>query len=72
MPLPDLEWSLGFEFVARKTYTDQLDGISSYRVGTHETANIFDKDWYYYSGFTVGYTFYGVPFMGCHTQRGNN
>jgi hypothetical protein len=54
------QWNLGFECVARKTYTDQLDGISSYAIGTHETANIFDKDWYYYTGFTVSYTFYSV------------
>jgi hypothetical protein len=52
--------NLGFEFVARKTYTDRLDGVSSSHVGPHETANLFDKDWYYYTGITLSYTFYGV------------
>ena len=54
------QWNLGFEFVARKTYTDRIDGISSLSLGTHETGNLFDKDWYYYTGFIVSYTFYGV------------
>jgi hypothetical protein len=54
------QMNLGFEFVARKTYTDQIDGISSSFLGKHETANIFDKDWYYYIGATLSYTFYGV------------
>jgi hypothetical protein len=54
------QMNLGVEFVARKTYTDRLDGISSDFVGKHETGNIFDKDWYYYTGATLSYTFYGV------------
>jgi hypothetical protein len=52
--------NLGAEFVARKTTTDQLDGISSQYLGIHETSNIFDKDWYYHTGFSLSYTFYKV------------
>jgi hypothetical protein len=54
------QMNLGFEFVARKTFTDRIDGVSSFFLGKHETANIFDKDWYYYTGFTLSYTFYGI------------
>jgi hypothetical protein len=52
--------NLGGEFAARKTSSDQIDGISSQYIGTHETSNIFDKDWYYYAGFSLSYTFYKV------------
>jgi hypothetical protein len=52
--------NLGAEFVARKTATDQIDGISSQYLGAQETSNIFDKDWYYYAGFSLSYTFYKV------------
>jgi hypothetical protein len=55
--------NLGAEFVARKTATDQIDGLSSQYLGAQETANIFDKDWYYYGGFSLSYTFYKVV---CH------
>jgi hypothetical protein len=54
------QMNLGFEFVARKTFTDRIDGIGSLHLGQKETANIFDKDWYYYTGFTLSYTFYSV------------
>ena len=52
--------NLGAEFVARKTSSDQIDGVSSQYLGSHETSNIFDKDWYYYTGFSLSYTFYKV------------
>jgi hypothetical protein len=52
--------NLGAEFVARKTATDQIDGVSSVYLGKHETSNIFDNDWYYYAAFSLSYTFYKV------------
>jgi Domain of unknown function (DUF6089) len=52
--------NLGAEFVARKTTSDQLDGVSSQYIGNHETSNLFDKDWYYYTGLSLSYTFYKV------------
>lgn len=52
--------NLGAEFVARKTTTDQLDGVSSQYIGNHETGNLFDKDWYYHTAFSLSYTFYKV------------
>jgi hypothetical protein len=55
--------NLGAEFVARKTTTDLIDGVNSQYLGTQETSNIFDNDWYYYGGFSLSYTFYKVI---CH------
>jgi hypothetical protein len=52
--------NLGMEFVARKTFTDRIDGINSYFLGSHQTANRFDNDWYYFAGFTISYTAYSV------------
>ncbi|MBX9852834.1 MAG: hypothetical protein K2X86_13905 [Cytophagaceae bacterium] len=52
--------NLGLELVARKTFTDYLDGIKSYNIGTHQTANRYDTDWYYYVGFSISWTAYSV------------
>src|SRR6185312_10951262 len=52
--------NLGAEIIARKTFTDNLDGVGSYTISGHETANLFDNDWYYYTGFNISYTFYDV------------
>jgi len=54
------QFNLGAELIARKTFTDNLDGISSDIINNHETANFFDKDWYYYTGINISYTFYDV------------
>ena len=53
-------WNLGTEFVARKTFTDYLDGISTGNVSGKSTGNILDDDWYYYTGVTLSYTIYGI------------
>ena len=50
-------WNLGAEIGARKTFTDQLDHL-----GDQDPllVNPHDKDWYYYNGISVSYTFYKV------------
>jgi hypothetical protein len=52
--------NLGLELVARKTFTDKVDGLDSAMVGVHQTANVNDKDWYYYAGFSISWTSYSV------------
>ena len=51
----DRRWSLGFEFGARKTFFDYIDEVSA------PEANPNDNDWYYFTGFTLSYTFYTIP-----------
>lgn len=53
--------NLGVEFVARKTFTDYLDGLAS-RIDFNgrQIGDKYSKDWYYFMGFTLSYTFYGV------------
>ncbi len=53
-------WNLGTEFVARKTFTDYIDGISNAYIGKKSTGNPLDNDWYYYTGLTLSYTIYKV------------
>ncbi|HSZ24302.1 MAG TPA: DUF6089 family protein [Cytophagaceae bacterium] len=53
-------WNLNTEFIARKTFTDYLDGISNGQIGTKSTGNPLDTDWYFYTGISVSYTIYGV------------
>lgn len=50
-------WNLGAEIGARKTFTDQLDHL-----GDQDPllVNPHDKDWYYYNGISVSYTFYKI------------
>jgi hypothetical protein len=52
--------NLGFELVARKTFTDKLDGVDSYYIGVHQTANPNTNDWYYVTAITLSYTVYSV------------
>ncbi|RIJ37303.1 type IX secretion system protein PorG [Pontibacter oryzae] len=49
-------WNLGLEFGARKLFTDQLDYLSEDRES--HLANPHDKDWYFYNGISISYTFY--------------
>ncbi len=49
-------WNLGLEFGARKLITDQLDYLSDQ--DPDHLANPYDKDWYFYNGVSVSYTFY--------------
>lgn len=54
----DRNWNLGTEFVARKTFTDYLDGVSNGDIGAKSTGNPLDNDWYFYTGITLSYTIY--------------
>lgn len=49
-------WNLGLEFGARKMFTDKLDYLSE--DDPAHLANPNDKDWYYYNGVSISYTFY--------------
>jgi hypothetical protein len=51
-------WNLGTEFIARKTFTDYLDGLSNADIATRSTGNPLDNDWYFYTGINLSYTFY--------------
>ena len=53
-------WNLGTEFVARKTFTDYIDGISNGEIGTRSTGNPLDTDWYFYTGVSLSYTIFKV------------
>lgn len=53
--------NLGLEFIARKTFTDNLDGLSDrLSFSGKQVADKYSDDWYYFTGFTLSYTFYGV------------
>lgn len=53
--------NLGIEFIARKTFTDLLEGISSYKLSNGlETGDPYSNDWFYFTGITFSYTFYSV------------
>jgi hypothetical protein len=51
-------WNLGLEFGARKLFTDNFDFMSEDSDVPAQLANPFDKDWYYYNGISLSYTFY--------------
>jgi hypothetical protein len=53
-------WNLGTEFIARKTFSDYLDGMSKGELGHRATANPGDTDWYFYTGISISYTIYKV------------
>ncbi|MDB4835299.1 DUF6089 family protein [Cyclobacteriaceae bacterium] len=46
--------NLGFEFGARKTFTDKLDGITN-SIDPNSSSN---QDWYYFTGVSISYTKY--------------
>src|SRR5690606_2234391 len=57
-------WNLGLEFGARKTFNDELDNLTAEAEGAINTkflANPYDKDWYFYKGISISYTFYNIP-----------
>lgn len=49
-------WNLGVEIGARKTFTDKLDNLGEEQ--GRSLANPNDKDWYFYNGISISYTFY--------------
>lgn len=54
------QWNLGVEVVARKTFTDRIDGINNTSVGGKLVGDTEDNDTYYYVGVSISYTFYKV------------
>jgi hypothetical protein len=58
-------WTLNFEFSARKLFYDYLDNISE-QVITDKRNSDFqfgdwnDNDWYFFTGISLSYTFWGV------------
>jgi hypothetical protein len=54
-------WNLGLEFGARKTFTDNLDGLEG-AVGLNklQNGNPNSTDMYFYTGLLLSYTFYKV------------
>lgn len=65
--LLDERWQLGLEFGARKTFFDYLDNTSGFDPSVskkgqgYQYGNQYDKDWYYFLGLSVSYTFYQIP-----------
>lgn len=59
----DPKWQLGIEGGVRKTFFDYVDNISGtdLNVKNYEYGNQYDKDWYYFLGITLSYTFYTIP-----------
>jgi outer membrane protein W len=50
-------WNLGAEAGARKTFTDNLDHLGDQNA---LIANRHTKDWYFYNGVSISYTFYKI------------
>lgn len=54
-------WNVGFEFGARKTFTDRIDGIDYNQTNPKfRQSNPYGKDMYYFAAVTLSYVFYGV------------
>ena len=49
--------NVGLEAGARKTFTDKLDQLHDQ---TPLLVNKHDRDWYYFGGLTISYTFYKI------------
>jgi hypothetical protein len=55
------QWNLGLEFGARKTFTDNLDGVSSLNTtNKFANGNPYNNDLYTYTSLSISYTFYSV------------
>lgn len=56
-------WNVGLEAGVRKTFFDYIDNISGsdLSIKNFEYGNQYDKDWYYFIGLTLNYTFYTIP-----------
>jgi hypothetical protein len=60
--------NLGFEFGARPTFTDAIDGMTKNdgsedeinSVGKFQMTNLFTKDMYYYTGISISFTINSV------------
>jgi len=58
-------WTVNFEFSARKLFYDYLDNISMQEVTDKRNSDFQfgdwnDNDWYYFTGISISYTFWGV------------
>ncbi|TGD78314.1 DUF6089 family protein [Hymenobacter wooponensis] len=58
-------WNLGLEAGARKTFTDNIDRYNGKDLPTASSdvrvlGNPNDKDWYFYNGLSISYTFYKI------------
>lgn len=56
-------WQIGLEGGVRKTFFDHIDNISGgdLDVKNYAYGNRHDKDWYYFLGVSLSYTFYTIP-----------
>lgn len=55
------QWNIGFEFLARKTLTDELDSVSGLtNVNKIQAGDVSRTDWFYTLGLTISYTKYSV------------
>lgn len=56
-------WHIGLEAGIRKTFTDYIDNISGsdLRLKNYAYGNQYSKDWYYFIGLSLSYTFYTIP-----------
>lgn len=54
------QWNLGAELVARKTFSDKLDGIDDNYINGKLASDPTDTDYYYFLGFNISYTFYKI------------
>ncbi|MEQ9441671.1 MAG: DUF6089 family protein [Cyclobacteriaceae bacterium] len=57
------EFTLSLEAGARKTFSDYIDNISDSDspLKNYEYGNRYDKDWYYFIGVSLSYTFWTIP-----------
>ncbi len=53
-------WNFQWQFIANKTFTDNLDGIYEVTNTTKAYTNPKTTDWYYFTGISAGYVFYKV------------
>lgn len=61
--LASKQFILGLEFGARKTFFDQLDGISDnelFNKTSFQFGNPADNDWYYHVGVTISYVIHKI------------
>lgn len=53
--------NVNLEVLARKTFTDNLDGIRKHSLTNGQQAgDPYGKDWYYFAGAGLSYTIYGI------------
>ncbi|TAH24387.1 MAG: hypothetical protein EAZ07_09745 [Cytophagales bacterium] len=52
--------NIGAELVARKTLSDKLDGVDNNLINNKLASDPEDKDYYYFFGINISYTFYKV------------